>query len=390
MTTLACYRCGRETTAGPRCDCGEPLWFVPDGAFTPQDLPGMWRYTDLLPVDNPVGLGAAAGGTPLLRTERLDAVAGCRVWVKDEAENPTGSYKDRGSAVAVAQATQRGRTAIGTVSYGNMAMSTAATAASAGLDCVVLVPIDTPPVRLELIASYGPTVLRVPGDYGTLYDEVLDLDVSVEFYLSDPPERIAGYATCVHELVTEAPDPPDALALPASSGGFASGVYRGLLDCRAANLLTDLPRLYVVQTAASDPITRAFEADAEEVSSLPADEVEDTVATSIGNPAPPSGTRALAAARATGGAVVSVTDDELTEAKRQFAERAGLSVEASAAAPLAGVQTLGERGELAADESVVLLPTGTGFKEAGTGDSSVTIETVERDALRERLTAVGQ
>jgi len=385
-----CYRCGDGYPEGRvRCDCGEPLWFVPDvSGFEARDGPGMWRYADSLPVADPVGVGAAAGGTPLVRSEPLDEVAGCRVFVKDEAENPTGSYKDRGSAVAVAHAVGRGHDTVGTVSYGNMAMSTAATATSADLDCVVLVPTGTSGTRLSLIAQYEPTIYQVPGDYGALYDEVIGMGRSpVAFYLSSPPTRIAGYATCVYEIAEQVDRTPDCIVLPASSGGFASGVYRGLLDCERAGLLSEQPRLYLVQTAVSDPITRAFEAGADEVSPLPAEEVGDTVARSIGNPAPPSGTRALTAVRETGGAVVSATDEELLAARRQFAGRAGFCVEPASATTLAGIRKLADRGEVAPDESAVLVPTGTGFKEMGVDEPSVDAETVERSALRERLAA---
>jgi threonine synthase len=385
-----CYRC-EEDYAGhrARCECGEPLWYVPDAAnYEPRSAPGMWRHADLLPLEEPAGIGAAAGGTPLVRSERLDDVAGCRVFVKDEAENPTGSYKDRGSAIAVAHAVERGHDAIGTVSYGNMAMSTAANAASVDLDCLVLVPTDTSPVRLALIAQYDPTVFQVAGDYGALYDEVVGFnDSPVAFYLSDPPTRIAGYATCIHEIVDQSDSIPDGIVLPTSSGGFASGVYRGLLDCQRAGLLSDLPSMYLVQTAESDPITRAFQAD-ESVTPLSPDEVGDTIARSIGNPAPPSGNRALAGVRETDGSVVSVSDEELLAAKRQFAERAGLCVEPASSTTLAGVQRLTERGELAADDTVVLVPTGTGFKEMDTDVAPGDAETVERAALRDRLAAV--
>ncbi|MFC7134995.1 MULTISPECIES: threonine synthase [Salinibaculum] len=396
MTTpTRCHRCGtRYREAGRRrCDCGEPVWYDIDVADFDwddcTDADGMWRYAPILPVSEPRGLAAGAGGTPLLRSPRLDSVAGCRVFIKDEGEQPTGAYKDRGSAVAVSEWDETDAQAIGTVSYGNMAMSTAAHAASVGADCVVLVPAETSAVRLSLIEQYGPTVLRVSGDYGALYDDVLGLeDVPVEFYLSDPPARTSGYRTAVFEVYEQLrPDEPDALALPASSGGFASGVYQGVRDLRTAGLIDDLPRLYLVQTAAADPITRAFEGDDDEVGTLAPEEVGETIAHSIGNPAPPSGTVALAAARETGGAVLSVSDDEIRRAQRQFATRAGVCVEPASATTLAGVRRLSERGDVGPEERVVLLPTGTGFKEAGTGETldPDSVEAVERTDVPSRL-----
>jgi threonine synthase len=151
--TLTCYACGETATLadGPRCDCGEPRWLDTDPAGFDWPDSGdrsLWRYGDLLPGERPTGLAAGAGGTPLVRAPRLDDDVGARVHVKYEGGNPTGTFKDRGSAVGVAVAAAAGYGAVGTVSHGNMARSMAAHAASAGLDCVVLVPADIPPSRL--------------------------------------------------------------------------------------------------------------------------------------------------------------------------------------------------------------------------------------------------
>ncbi len=388
-----CYQCGSryEDRSRSRCDCGEPLWYDDSAAFdwsTSENDCGMWRYAESLPVSTPDGIAQTVGGSPLVRTSRLDEVAGCRVYVKDEGQNPTGSYKDRGSAVAVPQVLAQSDDVVGTVSYGNMAMSTAAHAASLGRECLVLVPTAIPPGRLELIAQYGPTVLQVEGQYSELYHEALALNqtLPVQFLLSDAPGRISGYRTALFEIYESLhPETPDAIVLPASSGGFASGIWRGVLDLQAAGLIGEAPRLYFVQTAASDPITRAFTEERATVSALPAQDIEETIAHSIGNPDPPSGTRALTAARETDGAVLSVTDEEIREAQQQFARRSGVCVEPAAATPLAGVAQLTEHGEIAGDETAVLLPTGTGFKERGVEGGPVETETVERSALATRL-----
>lgn len=391
--STVCYRCGsryRDVTRA-RCNCGEPLWFEDDTAFDwngEPSSPGLWRYSEMLPVSRPEGIARTAGGTHLTRSPRLDDVAGCRVFVKDEGANPTGSYKDRGSAVAVPHALEQGNEVVGTVSYGNMAMSTAAHAASLGRECIVLVPTDIPPGRLELIAQYGPTILQVEGDYGGLYDEALRLndELPVSFLLSDTPGRISGYRTAIYEIYESLrPDSPDALVLPTSSGGLASGFWRGILDLEEAGKIEEPPRLYLVHTAASDPITQAFEEGRTDVTGLAADEAEGTIAHSIGNPDPPSGTRALTAVRETGGAALSVTDEEIRTAQEQLARRCGHCVEPAAATPLAGAKRLAEREELAEDERVVLFLTGTGFKEMGGGDQATTPESVSRTGLRSRI-----
>ncbi|WP_224448177.1 threonine synthase [Haloprofundus salilacus] len=392
MTERTCYACG-ATAAAPatRCDCGEPLWL----ACKPLDFdwnaivdaPGMWRYAELLPFESPGGLADAAGGTPLLRLPRLDEFAGVRLHLKDEGSNPTGSFKDRGSALGVAAALASGVDAVGTVSHGNMAMSTAAYAASAGLDCVVLVPDDIPESRIDLISQYGPALLRVAGDYADLYDRSLEFgeELEIPFLNSDVPVRVEGQKTTALEIYEAfAPEIPDAVVLPVSSGGHASGVWKALEELRAAGVVDRLPRLYFAQAAACAPIAEAFAAGDESVSAVDGGE---TIAYSIANADPPSGTRALAAARETGGGVVAVTDEEIRAARRTIAERGGLSVESASATSLAAIRRLADDGELAADDDVVAVATGRGISESPPESDAASVDRVGIDKLRDRLAA---
>jgi threonine synthase len=381
VPTLSCVACGEtvDRWTATRCDCGGPRWVdVPSDDFDWDDVTdasGMWRYEALLPVSSPGGLGDVAGDAPLVRTPRLDDVAGARVHVKNEAANATGSFKDRGSAVGVAWALDHNVDTVGTVSHGNMAMSMAAHAASVDLDCVVLVPADIPAERLRNIAQYDPTLLRVDGDYGRLYDRSLELgeEVGIEFVNSDAPLRVEGQKTTVVEILEAfAPDVPDAVVMPVSSGGHASGAWKAVRELHRAGVIDSLPRLYFVQAAACAPIAEAFEAGAEEVTPVTAGE---TIAYSIANANPPSGNRVLAAARETDGAVLAVDDDEIRTAQRALAARAGLSVETSSATTLAGAKRLADAGALAPDDDVVLVATGSGFKERGTGETP-DVETV--------------
>ncbi|MFC7165670.1 threonine synthase [Halospeciosus flavus] len=413
-----CYDCGsRTTTPVARCDCGEPLWLATDPSALSTfdwdavtDAPGMWRYAPLLPVDgvpaDDAGLLHAAGGTPLLRTPALDDFAGARVHVKVEGEHPTGSFKDRGSALGVA-AVAAGHagdvSAVGTVSHGNMAMSTAAFAAAADLPCLVLVPADVPEARLEVVAQFDPTVRRVAGDYGRLYERTLDVgpDHGVAFLNSDVPLRTAGQKTTTLEIceafatgadtassatASTPASAPDAIVFPVSSGGHASAAWKALRELRESGVLdaADVPSLYLVQAAACAPIAEAFEADAEDVTPV---EEDETIAYSIANPDPPSGKRALAAARDTGGAVLAVDDDAIRTAQRELATEAGLSVEAASAVALAGLQELTTRGTVDASDDVAVVATGTGLKEA-TG-ATVEAPTVDLADVDDELAAFG-
>ncbi|ELY93430.1 threonine synthase [Natrialba hulunbeirensis JCM 10989] len=394
---LRCYDCGCTYDHGDRtrCSCGEPLWFDLDvsgfewPAETNQETgrdpatAGSWRYDAVLPVSAPDTTTLPPGSTPLVRAGALDSFADCGLYLKPEGQNPTGSFKDRGTAVGVAHALDTGADWIGTVSHGNMALSTSAYAAAAGLECAVFVPADIPSERLDLLARHDPHVFRVEGDYGRLYEETLALntdgDAGVTFVNSDTPLRVAGQKTIAYELleqfrlgssnVPSSPNMPsssavpDAIVLPVSSGGQASGVWKALRELTRSGALADddIPRLYFVQAAPCDPIATAFREGREEVTPIDADE---TIAVSIANSDPPSGTRALTAARDTDGAVVSVSDEATREAMDRLATDAGLAVEPSSAVALAGVRKLSDRGEIAADESVVTILTGSGYKES--------------------------
>ncbi|MFP8957321.1 threonine synthase [Natrialbaceae archaeon A-CW3] len=363
----ACERTFDQPRA--RCNCGEPLWLPiqPLEAWPPDARvsASIWRYADVLPVTQPSG-DLEPGGTPVWRTPSLDAYAGARVWCKDEGRNPTGSFKDRGSAVGVAAALEAGYDRVGTVSHGNMALSTAACAAAVGIDCTVLVPDDIAADRLRAIAQFDPEIVRVRGDYGRLYHDALELgrERDIAFLNSDVPLRVAGQKTLAYELLEAVPD-LDAIVLPVSSGGNASAVWKASLELQAGTLLerSALPRLYLTQAAACDPIAAAYRANAAAVD--PRADAGATVAYSIANADPPSGTRALAAVRDTGGAVVSVDDDAILEVQARLARDTGIRVEPASATTLAGVHQLTNQGDIDADERVACVLTGRGYGEGG-------------------------
>jgi threonine synthase len=402
---LRCYACGETRTTGQRCDCGEPLWFDTDpsefewpAASDDRVASGVGAFADLLPIDPPShGLAAAPGDTPLVREPALDA-DGVRVHLKLEGTNPTGSFKDRGSAVGVAAVEQDHPTipneteAVGTVSHGNMAVSVSAHAASAGLPAVVLVPSDISAARLERIAAHGPQVYRVDGDYGRLYHDALAVgpDAGVAFLNSDSPLRVAGQKTTALEVLQsfalghgDEANAPDAMIVPVSSGGHASGTWKAVREVQQAGLIDDPPRLYFVQASACAPIADAAARGDEEVTRLESGETEETVAYSIANADPPSGTRALHGARATGGDVVAVDDDEILDAHERLAD-VGYRVEVSCATVLAAFDDLRERDEIARGDDVVLVATGVGY---GSGDGSVTADApvVSRETLPDVL-----
>lgn len=357
---LVCHACGRQTRdATVRCTCGEPLWFPIEPVELQTGAPvSIWDYEASLPVDAPPGLGGIAGGTPTYRVPALDASVGCRVHVKDERANPTGTFKDRGSAVGVAVAANQDTPVI-TVSHGNMARSVAAHAAAAGVQCAVLVPADIPGERLGPIARYDPALLRVDGDYGQLYYDAIDI-IGPIVLNSDVPLRVAGQKTLAYELAVVTPA-ADAVVVPVSSGGNASAIWKGYREVVATGALDSPPPLYLVQAERCAPIATAFQQGAETVTSV---EPAETIAYSIANPDPPSGNRALRAARETGGGVVAVDDEAIKRAQGRLAERAGIAAEPAAATTLAGMHHLAATDELRPEDDVVAVITGTGLLDS--------------------------
>ena len=389
---LTCYACSATYSCPTqRCSCGEPVWFVSperDFDWPTQSIANMWAFTDLLPISDPdEGISAATGGTPLFRVHSLDEFAGVSVYVKNEAFNPTGSFKDRGSCIGVLMAKAMGFETVGTVSYGNMAISMAAYAAAYGTDCVILVPDDIPDIRLQHIARYGPRIVQVTGDYGALYQKSLELGVEhkIHFVNSDSPARVAGQKTTGLEILQHSISQGydlDAIVLPVSSGGHASGIWKGYKDLKAGGVSTDFPPIYLVQAAATAPIAMAFERGSTSVDAVSG---ADSVAYSITNPNPPSGNRALEAVIDSGGKLVAVEDEEILTAQRTLLEQSGIYVEASSASVLAGIRKLTQVGALSPDDTVAAILTGDGFKEGNPPNVPMEVEEATMGELDTKL-----
>jgi threonine synthase len=382
-----CSRCGAFATVGDlhylctRCRSSGRLTLVIDyervGAGRPPAevlLTGersLWRYARLLPVDaggrgaRRVRSGYVAGWTPMHRADRLARRLGLgRLWIKDEAGNPSGSLKDRASVLAVADAFDRGRDVIATASSGNAGAALAGAAAAVGLRCVVFVPRGTPPAKLTQISRYGARVLVVDGDY----DAAVRLSEAAcrrwGWYCRNTaynPCTAEGKKTVALEIVEQLGwTAPDAVVAPVGDGNILVGVHRGLCDARAMGWIDRLPRLIAVQAAAAPAVHRAWTEGAADVRPAPA----RTRAESINVGEPQDGFRALAAVRDTAGAVVAVEEDEIFAAVDRLAADSGVYPEPASAAGAAALPALVARGELGSADRVVLLNTGSGLKTA--------------------------
>jgi threonine synthase len=371
---VACYFCGKESDYDPfaaLCPaCREPLGFVyparPRAIRHDHDLP-LERFLDFLPlerVDRSLSLGE--GATPLLRLARLGGPAGGpAVFAKNETSNPTQSFKDRGTAVVVQKARALGLELLGTVSTGNMAASTAAYGARAGLRTFVLVKEDTPPEKLKAAAVYGPELVRVEGDYGRLFERSLSLGPRHGIYFANSvdPVRVEGYKLTGYEIFEQLGGrPPRCLVVPLSSGGHLLGLMRAFLDLRGEGLTREMPLFVGVQAAGCSPLARAWAAGRPRFRRFPRPK---TIAQAISNPAPPGGNVVLRLIRDNAGLILAVTDEEIRKAQRTLAEREGLFCLPGSATALAALERLPDFIALEPTDSVVLVLTGTGLKNLG-------------------------
>ena len=300
------------------------------------------RFRDRLPVSDatPV-ISLGEGSTPLLRAPRLSERFDCDLWLKWEAANPTGSYKDRGMTVAVSKAVEEGAGALIVASTGNTAASAAAYAARAGIAAVVLLPGGT--VASGKVAQsrmYGATVLEVRGSFDEALAAARELADRGEYALvnSVNPYRREGQKTAVFEIVEELGEAPDAIYLPYGGGGNATAYAKGFAELGGA-----LSRLVAAE----------------------ARDRRGTVATAIRIAEPVHAGAACQAVEASGGAIVTLDDEEILAAWADLARSEGLFCEPSSAAPLAALQ----RERPAAGETVVAVITGHGLKDPAAAEA---------------------
>ncbi len=322
------------------------------------------KYQSFLPlakVDGSLSLGE--GDTPLVPLERIRRKYRLPlVFAKDEAVNPTQSFKDRGTAVAVQKAVALGIKKIGTVSTGNMAGSTAAYGAKAGLKTIVLLKEDTPRDKALAAGIYGPVLVKVRGDYGRLFvaSHEIGRRHGIYFMNSVDPFRIEGYKVTGYEIFRQLGQRiPRYLFVPVSSGGHLIGLMRAFFDLKAEGFIEEIPIFVGVQARGCSPLARAFAQGKEKYSRVSQSE---TIAHAISNPSPPAGNLTLKLVRENKGMITAVTDKEIIAAQRSLAELEGIFADPASATVLAGLIRLSRKKRLNLREEVVLVVTGSGLK----------------------------
>ncbi len=381
---LECSGCGASRGPGGLpsvCDaCGRP-WLVrypdrPAPSLTARAEirrgQGMWRYRPFLPLgpgESPVTLGE--GDTPLLEAPRIGRRLGLSdLWIKDEAANPTGSFKARGLSAAVTRAVLAGARHFVLPTAGNAGVAASAYGARAGVPVRVYAPSTTPLPILDQIRTFGGDLVLLDGHIG-------DCGKAARAYAAETgamdlstlrePYRIEGKKTLGLELAMQFGwSLPTAILYPTGGGTGLIGMWKAFAELRAAGWVTDPPpRMYTVQAAGCAPMVQAFDAGAEGATPWPD---PWTVASGLRVPGPLGDRLILAALRESGGGAVAVTDEDLMREARRGSVEEGVDFSPEGGASLAAARLLREQGALRPEDRVVAFNTGAGWLYRIPGD----------------------
>jgi threonine synthase len=370
---LVCTNCKKQYPIDrvyPRCDaCSEPLEVGAEN-FQPNINQGnpltqtiLDRYSAFFPFKKTNNsLSLHEGFTPLVDSPTLAQDLGvARISFKNETQNPTWSFKDRGTVTGLNLALELGYTRIGTVSTGNMAVSVAAYGAKAGLDTIILVSASLPPEKINPIAIYNPTLIKVEGDYGKLYFDSLEIgkENNIYFINSDVPFRVEGSKTIAFEICEQLQfEVPDYVVVPTSSGGNFRGILKGFEEFKLAGLINKIPTMVCAQAAGCSPIYNAFINNQNSITRV---DKPNTLCHAIDNPYPPSGNQVLRKLKEYNGIAVAVSDEEVITAQKKMASF-GIFGQPDSAVPLAAIEKIHREKKLKKSDTIALIVTGSGLK----------------------------
>lgn len=335
----------------------------------------MWRYRQLLPIRSDVSPPPlAVGWTPLYETPRLAAELGMQqLWVKDEGRQPTASFKDRASAIALVKAQEKGKQVITTASTGNAAAALSGLCASVGQANVIFVPESAPQAKIAQLLAFGATVLLVKGSYDDAFELCLQAAREYGWYNRNTgynPYMSEGKKTASLEICEQlAWQAPDRIFVSVGDGCIIGGLHKGLKDLAALGWIDRMPKLMGVQAEGSNFLVQAFEQNEDVLDKAPI--AARTVADSICASLPRDRVKAMAAVRETGGAFLSVSDTEILAAIPALAGGCGVFAEPAGAAAYAGLVKALVAGEVAASERVVVVNTGSGLKDVASAMQAV-------------------
>jgi threonine synthase len=379
LSHLECTACGRTYDAdkllGLCPDCGKVLYARYDlerakTVLTKDALRGrradMWRYHEVMPVRDPahvVSLGE--GFTPMLDAPHIASRYGLKsVTLKDEGLNPTGSFKARGLCAAVSRARELGVRAVSMPTAGNAGSALAAYAARAGLEAYIVMPQDTPEInKVECVitGAHTYTINGLINDAGRVLRELAPQRGWFDLSTLKEPYRVEGKKTMGYEIA-EALDWtfPDVIVYPAGGGTGLVGIWKAVAEMAELGWIDrHRPRMIAVQAAGCAPVVRAYEQGQDHAEPFPD---PHTLASGLRVPVAVGDYLMLQTVRESGGTALAVTDDEILAAMRELASSEGVFTAPEAAATLAALPKLRDRGAIGPQDRVLLLLTGAGMK----------------------------
>ncbi len=387
IKVLRCISCGREFSADEieyTCpDCGarrgtlEVIYDYETLAkkFNQQALARdpertMWRYLPLLPIEDRRFIQPLrVGYTPVYAFPKLASEYGLKaLYIKDDGQNPTASYKDRASAVVVIKAQEKGRPVVTCASTGNAASSLAGFSAATDLETVIFVPRTAPEAKVTQLLIYGAKVFLVNGSYDVAYDLAAEAAEAFGWYNRSAavnPYLVEGKKTGALELAEQMDwEVPDVVLVGVGDGSVISGICKGFDELHTLGLIERIPRVIGVQAKGSAPIAQAFARYSG--GEVTFDDIEaQTVADSICVGKPRDIVKAVKYVARNGGEFITVSDEEIMAAIATMARKTGVFPEPAGATPFAGLIKLAASGKISGKGAAVMV-TGNGLKDIGT------------------------
>jgi threonine synthase len=360
----------------------------PDEILSSSDA-SIWRYTALLPVDDPGYDGTplkSVGWTPIYSPQSLMKELGLELlWIKDDGRNPTASFKDRASAIVVARAKEIEAEVVVTASTGNAGAALAGMAAAAAHQAVIFAPKTAPPAKIAQLLVFGAKVYLVDGNYDQAFDLSIKAAETFGWYCRNTgfnPFTAEGKKTAAYEIweqvmVKQNLKKPLCIFISVGDGNIISGLHKGFKDLQALGWLEKIPRIFGVQSVGSAAIANAFGKGTEEILSVQADTLADSISVDM----PRDGLRALRAATHTDGAYITVGDESILLAIARLGKE-GIFAEPAAATAFAGLQKAIESGLITPIDPVLVMNTGSGLKDVKAAQKAVQPAPIIEPTLR--------
>ena len=372
-----CIACGEESPAESfhyTCkSCGENLDVIYDysaindvwskDALIKNTDHSIWRFLPLLPVnESPKNTSMQVGGTPLIKSDSLASKFGLKsLWLKDDTRNPSGSLKDRATEVGIQHAKEQGQKTIVAASTGNAAASLACLSAAHQMESIIFAPSTAPPAKLTQILQYGSHLFPVDGTYDDAFDLSTKVVEDTGWYSRSTginPILSEGKKTVSLEIAEQLNwHVPDHVFVPVGDGCIIGSVYKGFFDLLQLGWIEKLPKIHAVQSDGSSAIVNALENG--NLKPVKANTVADSISVDL----PRDGLKAIRAVTESNGTGIKVSDIDILNAQHTLAKATGIFAEPAAATGFAGLEKSSKDGLISANESAIILVTGTGLKD---------------------------